>query len=149
MFRHSYNRPPVGSVSHRGSPAKLGFATTDHTLLNMEAHQKLGQSVGLWCCSSVQVTIWNADPLPGTVSLELILVHSEQRSRRQSLGVRPVTSSAGAVPVSETLEFAVPSTRVLEEFDEFIVVFHRDPKRAHRSARIEIDRFVLVPAVIP
>jgi hypothetical protein len=35
---------------------------------------------------------------------------------------------------------------MLERFNEFKVVFHRDRKRLDKSARIEIDRFVLVPA---
>jgi len=33
----------------------------------------------------------------------------------------------------------------LSQFDEFIVLFHRDQMRIDRSARIAIDRFVLAP----
>jgi hypothetical protein len=147
MFRRPYRRPPYGSFFRRGSPARLGFVTTDRAVLQMEAHHRLEQPVELRCCRSIRVDIWNADRYPGTVALELILVDSGQpASASQRLGTAAVKSSPGEAPVREELEFPVPATRTLERFDELTVVFHRDRTRGHRSARIEIDRFVLVPA---
>jgi len=113
----------------------------------MEARHKLDQPVDLRCCNRIQVAIWNADRYPGTVALELILIGAGQRKRLALLlGRAAVKSSPGALPVYETLEFPVPANHAMEQFDEFRVVFHRHYSRADRSARIEINRFVLVPA---
>jgi hypothetical protein len=46
---------------------------------------------------------------------------------------------------TETLDFAMPDAPAMEAFDEFKVVFLRDRKRMDKSARIAIDRFILVP----
>ena len=147
MFRRPSRRPPYGSFFRRGSPASLGFLTTDHAPLQMEAHHKLDQPIDLRCCGRIQIAIWNADRYPGTVSLELILIDTGQPARPlQSLGEAPVKSSPGNLPVRETLEFSIPAVRVLRRFNEFQVVFHRDRRRMDKSARIEIDRFVLLPA---
>jgi hypothetical protein len=48
-------------------------------------------------------------------------------------------------PVPETLDFAMPAAPTLEAFDEFKVVFIRDRRRMDKSAKIAIERFVLVP----
>lgn len=148
MFRAPNKRPPYGSFFQRGSPASIGIVSTDGAPLQMEAHHKLDKAIDLRCCSKIQIAIWNADIYPSTVALELILINTEQPrqlSPSQSLGTAAVRSTPGALLVRETLEFPVPSTSVLERFNEFKVVFHRDRKRLDKSARIEIDRFVLVP----
>jgi len=68
---------------------------------------------------------------------------------RQSLGraeVIPAGEPAkSVVGVVETLQFAVPAKGALEEFNEFQVIFIRDPERMDSSAKIAIERFVLVP----
>ncbi|HEY1339189.1 MAG TPA: hypothetical protein VGF59_16870, partial [Bryobacteraceae bacterium] len=38
FFRFPFRRPPIGSYTEHGTPAKLGFSTTDHRPLQMEAH---------------------------------------------------------------------------------------------------------------
>ncbi len=149
IFRAPSRRPPYGSFFQRGSPAWLGFVSTDRVPLQMEAHHKLDKPIDLRCCNKIQMAIWNGDRYPGTVLLEVILINTEEPRRppqSQSLGTAAVKSSPGALPVRETLEFPLPRTRMLERFNEFKVVFHRDRKRLDKSARIEIDRFVLVPA---
>jgi hypothetical protein len=148
MFRAPNKRPPYGSFFQRGSPASIGIVSTDGAPLQMEAHHKLDKAIDLRCCNEIQLAIWNADIYPGTIVLELILINTEQPghfSQSQSLGTAAVKSSPGPLPARETLEFPVPNTRELERFNEFKVVFHRDRKRLDKSARIEIDRFVLVP----
>ena len=150
MFRFLYSHPPPGSFFRRGNPADLSFSTTDRWPLEMEAHQRLEKTLDLACCSAVQIEIRNADRFPNTVSLELSVI---DRSARQplavSLGTQPVKSSPNlsatpVEPVGETLTFAVPPMRSLL-FDEFEVSFHRLRVRADKSARIAIDRFVLLP----
>ena len=149
MFRFLYDRPPRGSYFRRGNPADLAFSTTDRWPLQMEAHQKLEKAIDLACCSGVQIDIRNADRFPNTVSLELIVIDGAHGGIPTSLGTAAVRSSPNlaatpVVPVGETLNFAVPPRPSLV-FDEFKVVFHRVRNRADRSARIAIDRFVLVP----
>ena len=146
MFRAPNRRPPYGSFFRRGSPASLAFSTTDHAPLEMEAHHRLDQPIGLRCCRTIQVAIWNADHDPGTVALELILIDTGRRGRPwQSLGMSPVRSFPGSLPVRETLEFSIPTAPELRRFDEFEILFHRDRNRVDKSAHIEIERFVLIP----
>ena len=146
MFRAPSLRPPHGSFFQRGNPAALSFSTTDHAPLEMEAHDRLEQSIDLRCCRKIQAAIWNADHYPGTVALELLLIDREQRSRPpQSLGASPVKSSPRSLPVREILDFPVPTPPRFRRFDEFEILFHRDRSRIDKSARIQIERFVLVP----
>jgi len=146
MFRAPSTRPPYGSFFERGNPASLSFSTTDHAPLEMEAHDRLEQSIDLHCCRTIQVAIWNGDHYPGTVALELILIDRGQQGRPSlSLGTNPVRSSPGSEPVRETLDFSVPTAPKFRRFDEIEIVFHRDRNRIDKSARIEIERFVLVP----
>jgi hypothetical protein len=112
----------------------------------MEARQKLDQKLRLSCCRKVEVHIWNADLHPGTVWLQLLLLDG---SFERQLGLVPVVSTPDvkrtpveAVP--EKLEFPFPQDGS-GEFNELKAVFRRVSTRADKSARIAIDRFVLVP----
>lgn len=150
MFRSPFARPPQDSYFQRGNPATLFFHTTDHGPLQMEAHHRLDQLVDLRCCRAIQLIIRNADHFPGTVTVELVLLNSEMpRPYSQSLGQAVVTSKPDltkdpVVPVTETLEFTMPAQPTLEAFDEFKVLFHRAHQRVDKSARVAIDRFVLI-----
>jgi hypothetical protein len=151
MFRWPYARPPQSSYFQRGNPAVLSFSTTDHRPMQMEAHHKLEQTVDLRCCSRIQLELRNADRYPGTVTVELVLLNGESpRPGAQSLGRALVVSMPDigkdpVTPVAETLNFAMPDAPTIEAFDEFKVVFLRDRGRMDKSARIAIDRFILVP----
>jgi hypothetical protein len=151
MFKPPLMRPPPTSFFRRGNPAALFFRTTDHRPLLMEARHKLDQPIDLRCCGGIQIVVSNADRYPGTVALELVLrdTHAPQ-SGSLSLGKAAVTSRPDLMrdpiaPASETLDFPIPRSTALGRFDEFIVLFHRDPMRMDRSARIAIERFVLAP----
>jgi len=151
MFRWPYARPPGNSYFQRGNPAALSFSTTDHRPMQMEAHHKLQQTIDLSCCSRIQLAIRNADRFPGTISVDLFLLNTElPGARSQSLGSAAVVSAPDTTkdpvtPVTEILDFAMPATPALEAFDEFKVVFIRDRKRMDKSAKVSIDRFILVP----
>jgi hypothetical protein len=154
FFRPPFRRPPTTSFVQRGTPAKVSFSTTDKWPLNMEAHQKLEQSVDTSCCSRIGLSIRNTDRYPHTVSLEMILRYSPAEPRTlhsvQSLGTLPVRSEPNLdndpiAPVGETLEFTIPSEPTVHEFNEITVVYHRAQVRADKSARIAIDRFILIP----
>ena len=111
--------------------------------MEMEAHQKLDPPVSVHCCTQIQLAIQNTDLYPGTVSLELILIDTTVPINLvQSLG----TVAAGPPsPSHQVLSFRIPSITALQKFDEIKVVFHRAQLRADKSARIAIERFVLLP----
>jgi hypothetical protein len=117
----------------------------------MEAHHKLDTPLALGRCAKIQLEVANADPFPGTLSLELVLIDRGQaRLPSLSLGNAPVLSRPDqkrdpVLPVRETLDFTVPAQPSIEEFDEFKIVFHRAKPRMDKSARVSIERFVLVP----
>jgi hypothetical protein len=139
LYRFPQRRPPPTSILQRGSPAALSFSTVDRTPLNMDAIQRLDQPIDLSCCRAIRVEIWNADREPGTVKLELY-------ANDKLLGVAPVLSKPDLshdplVAVPESIEF--PTSPVL--CTELKVVFRRAYPRNHRSARIALERFVLVP----
>ena len=154
MFKAPYAFPPEKSLSERGTPLELSFVTTDHRAMNMEAHQKLDHPIDWNCCRGVQVDFWNADRYRGTIALELILRDSTAPGRpSQTLGSKDVTAwpqgnwlSKPVFPATEILEFAIPPSGTLRQFDEIEVIFRRNRVRIERSARISIERFILIPA---
>jgi hypothetical protein len=151
MFKPPNSRPPQTSYLRKGTPLVLSFVTTDHRPMFMEAHQRLEHAIDLHCCSGIQIAISNIDRYPGTVTLEIVLI-DDAAQRSQSLGTAEVTSRPSArpwtgsrLPAAETLEFAVPASTALHEFNEIKVVFHRTSLRVDRSARISIEGFLLMP----
>jgi len=149
MYRWPYRRPPANSYFRKGNPSTLSFSTTDHWPLMMEAHQRLDQPIDLNCCTEVQVEVRNADRYPGTVSIELYAMAADSPGA-VSLGSAQVRSTpdlkkdpVSAVP--ETLQFTIPEGEAPEACTELKVVFRRDRSRADKSARVAVERFVLVP----
>lgn len=59
---------PKAHLAH-GSPLTLDIHSADWLPLVMEAHQDIGSSVDLACCSEIQVAIKNANNRPGTMFL--------------------------------------------------------------------------------
>jgi hypothetical protein len=153
MFRPPNLRPPQRSYFQKASPLKLSFVTTDHVPLRMEAHQRLEHEIDLQCCGAIQIAISNADSYPGSVTLELILIDGQEPVRNsQTLGTAEVASwplqafwSREVHPVSDLLNFVIPASTVLRQFNEIKVLFHFSLIRRDRSARISIERFVLLP----
>jgi hypothetical protein len=138
MFRWPAERPPRRSIIRRGDASEISFHTTDGMRLEMEAHQKLDPPISVHCCSQIQLAIQDADPYPGTVSLELVLIDTTVPiNLTQSLGSVP--------PAGQILSFRIPPVTALQKFDEIKVVFHRDRIRADKSARIAIQRLILMP----
>jgi hypothetical protein len=147
MFRTGFTRPPANSIVQRGTPTTNSFKTVDMWPLEMEAHQRLDREIALSCCARILVDVLNADKHPGTVTVELgLILHAGPPLR---LGPEPIRSKPDlfvdpVIPAKETLEFDIPSY-TQRSFDEFGVIFHRNRERVDRSARIAIERFVLVP----
>ena len=142
MFRWPATRPPRRSIVRRGSASELSFHTTDGWPMEMEAHQKLEPPVSVHCCSQIQLAVQAADQYTGTVWLELILIDTETADLSQSLGTAALGSPSPAVQI---LSFRIPPVTPLRKFDEIKVAFRRSRLRADKSARVAIERFVLVP----
>jgi hypothetical protein len=142
MFRWPATRPPLGATIRRGSASELSFHTTDGWPMEMEAHQILDPPVDIKCCSEVQLAIQDSDQYPSTVSMELVLIDRELQGPPQSLGTVPV---APPPPAGQLLSFRIPPITAVRKFDEIKVVYRRATLRADKSARIAIERFVLVP----
>jgi len=151
MFRWPYARPPKTSLVQRGTPSAVSFRTTDHRPLQMEAHHKLDQAVALDCCRAIQLSIRNADRFPNTITLELTLIDNELPAAPSvSLGKEVVVSAPDLrkdpiVPAVETLDFGIPAAPPIHAFDELKIVFYRDRRRMDQSAKVSIERFVLLP----
>jgi hypothetical protein len=152
FFRKPHQKPPASSVIVRGTPTEKGFRSTDRIPLVMQAHQNLGRLVDITCCRAIELAISNADRWPGTVEIELVLLDSSRPEHPSiSLGRKEVSSNPHwrsrdpGVPIRETLSFEVPGSAPMPAFDEFVVLFHLGSIRSDKSAKIAIDRFVLVP----
>jgi hypothetical protein len=151
MFRWPFARPPKTSLVQRGTPSAVSFRTTDQRPLQMEAHHKLDQLVSLDCCRMIQLSIRNADRFPNTISLELVLINNElPASPSVSLGREIVASVPDlrkdpVVAVAEMVSFAIPPSPPIPAFDELKIVFFRDRRRMDQSAKVAIERFVLLP----
>jgi hypothetical protein len=152
FFKFPDTHPPEHSYRAKGSPERMGMHSSDPYPLLMEAHQDLSSLVDLNCCRRIQVVVRTADSHPGTVSLELQLRNRRLPAKsRVSLGRLMVTSKLpgdkgdDAEPVEETLDFEVPPSAAIRQFDEITIVFRLSPRRAGASARIAIDRFVFLP----
>ena len=151
-FKSPDVQPPKSSRQMHVSPETVNIRSVDHRPLSIEAHDHLANLISLNCCSRIQVALRNADRYPESVTLEVVLINTSVPSRpQQSLGIMMVRSTHPwdiydeAPPVSETLNFAIPSHHALSRFDEVKVVFRLDHARADAGAKMAIDHFVLIP----
>ncbi len=143
MYRFPLRRPPRNSFFKRGTPVSNSFSTTDRAPLNMEARQKLVQAIGTGCCREIRIEIRNADPAPGAIRLEMLLVDGDLTA---SLGLQPLrTSGTADAPAAESVDFPFPPSPPIEQFDQIKVIFRRPLGYAAHSARVSIERFVLIP----
>jgi hypothetical protein len=151
FFQAPDREPNEDAYRVKGTPDHVAFRSADRTPLKMEAHQNLGRLIDIDSCSRIDITVRNADPYAGSISLELILENTSLGEfHRQSLGVLPIVSRADADhPMLETLSFKIPphppSHIGLQQFDELTIRFQRASYRATKSAKLAIDRFFLVP----
>ncbi|MGA3187112.1 MAG: hypothetical protein ABSF22_08370 [Bryobacteraceae bacterium] len=148
FFKFPDTKPPKDSYVTHGTPAEMTFFAPDSRPLIMEAHQNLGKLIDLNCCREIRIEIRNADRYSGTVSVELVLVNTrEGQEGSVSLGSTPVTSAPEAkdAVMKETLTFPIPARPKIRKFDELMIRFPRQRTRMNRSAKVAIDRFVLVP----
>ncbi len=153
MYRPPNDRPPQTSHVQQGNPLTLSFRTTDRAPMYMEARQRPERPINLACCRAIRIVISNADGYARTVGMELVMIDTHATGQPSlSLGIAEVLSRpfgdllrSPVHTMQETLDFDVPPSAALREFDQIQVIFHRGALRREHSARISIEHFVLVP----
>ena len=101
--------------------------------------------IDLACCSRIEVEVRNADHYTGMVAVELILFNTALPTKpHQSLGAALLRSRPRFSSITETLRFSIPASSAIRQFDEFTIRFPREQLHSYRSAKIGIERFVLV-----
>ena len=140
---------PATAVRKRGAPDQMSFRSTDGASLWMEAHQNLATAIALKCCRAIQVVIDNADAQPKAIGMELLLRNNAVTGKPfLSLGTQKVSPRAPAnadAPIAQTVTYDIPSEMKVGKFDEVKVVFHLEWRRRDKSAKVAINRFILIP----
>lgn len=141
FFQFPDKGPNDDAYRLKGSPDNVTFRSVDRMPLKMEAHQNLGRLIDLSACSRIDIVIRSDDAFIGSLALELILVNTTLDGRlSQTLGGVPVTGQK-----VQTLSFKIPPSPMIQQFDELTIRFPRANYRATRSAKVAIERFILVP----
>ena len=151
-FKAPSTKPsPRAHIAH-GQSTAVTIRSSDWEPLLMAAHQNLGSSIDLECCSEIDVTITNADTRPGTIALGLRLTDSGSiRRPSQDLGERTIVSSKAAQiplnrpPVDEVLRFPIARPATIHRFDEITIDFLSARERARGAAKVAIQSFTLIP----
>jgi branched-subunit amino acid ABC-type transport system permease component len=142
FYRFPNPRPPLNSVTLRGTPEEFRFHSTGRVELKMEAQQNLGSMIDMSCCSSIQVAIHNLDLHAQPIQVELILANSrEPGSPSHTLGAIPIQTAE-----LQMLTFPMTPGASFRQFDQITVRVHRAWFQHTESARISVQRFVLIPA---
>jgi hypothetical protein len=135
-----------------GSTLSVDIHSADRRALVMEAHQHLGSSIELACCKEIQVDLKNANVLPGTIFLALILKDSSSPGEpSQYLGSQPVHSSeqlgsSGRLSAADdVLRFTIPIHLRIRKFDQITVAIFPPATWSTQGTRIAIQQFVLRP----
>jgi hypothetical protein len=118
----------------------------------MEAHQALGSSIDLSCCSEIDVAITNADDRPGKIAVGVLLADSNSLGKPfQYLSERTIASSEAVQiplnrpPVQEVLRFPISRSAALHRFNEITIAFLPAKERARGGSKVSIQSFTLIP----
>jgi len=135
-----------------GSPLSVDIHSADRRALIMEAHQDISSSIDLACCREIQVDLKNANVLPGTVFIALILKDSSSPGKpSEFLGLQAVpsselTGSSGKLAVADdVLSFAIRAHSRIRKFDEITVAIFPPAAWLTEGSKIAIRQFVLRP----
>ena len=155
-FKQPDTRPGPNARVEQGDPTKKHVGSTDEEPLIMEAHQPLDRPIAMSCCRSLRVDLTNADNVPGTIALEVLLRDmASKKDTSISLGAMVLASSKVSpmplhrAPVEDSVTFPLP--RALAHgaggrtFDEITVRIKPERSRSLAAARVSIKDFVLQP----
>jgi hypothetical protein len=143
FYRFPNSQPPANSVTLHGTPEEFRFHSIGRAELKMDAQQNLGKMIDFSCCSSIQVAIHNLEPHGPSIQIELLLANSRERgSLSHTLGSIPIQPAE-----SQVLTYPMIGGATFQQFDQITVRIHRVWFQHADSARISVQRFVLIPAV--
>jgi len=151
-FKAPSKRPgPHAHIAH-GKPTDVTVRSSDWAPLLMEAHQNLGSTIDLACCSEIDVAITNADTRPGKIALGIVLTDSNSSGKPwRALGEQTIVSSEAdqipmnRPPVKEILRFPISRAALMRQFNEITIVFLPAKERARGGAKVSIQSFTLIP----
>lgn len=136
-----HRRPSASAKVYHDSPVSYSFTAGHHGFITMQAHQQLPSAVDPRCCSALDVTVENADPIPNSVDLSVLLTTSElPQAPRLPLGRQRVIGKGEVV-----LRFPIPPHPAIDSFDRIIIDFVLSGYRFNRSANVAIRSFTFVP----
>jgi hypothetical protein len=151
-FKEPATQPAPDAHVMRGDPVKRRMLSTDQQPLVMEAHQPLGREIALSCCRLLRVDVKNADNVPGSIAVEVLL--------RDRLGKKTLAVSLGTVvlpsstvspmplqrpPVDDKVTFHLPRAARGKTFNEITVRIKPESWRTLAGAKVGIKDFVLQP----
>jgi hypothetical protein len=147
-----YLQPPdqrPGPTAHRanGNPLDVHIASSNSFPLMMQAHQYLSSPVRVARCREVRIEIESRETDPTPIALAVWLKNSASADAPAVyLGEQPMASVGltKASPATETLVFAVPTSRI-RTFDEIAIMLLPDSGHQRVGPRIAIRQFELVP----
>jgi hypothetical protein len=151
-FQAPDQRPGVHARVVQGTPLKSRIRSTNDLPLAMEAHQPLGQEMAMDCCRTMQLNLVNADAVPGSISIEVLLRDTQgRRAASVVLGDKVLPSSVVSpmplhrAPVHETLTFRLPRAAKSRMFDEITVRVKPDVNRSLAAPQVSIESFAFQP----
>jgi hypothetical protein len=131
----------------QGDPTKARIRSTSSLPVMMEAHQQLPQEMAANCCRELELNVVNADAVPGTISVEVVLRDSSKKTAQNvSLGSKVLASSTvwpmplKRPPVHETLTFQIPRGD-RQAFDEITVKVTPEVHRSLAAPQVGIESF--------
>jgi hypothetical protein len=147
-FQWPDSRPGPDAHIVPGDPTKSQIKSTDHYPIVMEAHQRLAKPMETGCCRTLQVNVVNADAVPGTITLDVVLKDASGKpGSTVRLGTQIVVSSTVSPmplhrgPVQETLVFQFPRGAKNKRFDEIAVRVRPESSRSLTAPSIAIESF--------
>ncbi len=147
-----YFQPPNGGPgpdAHmaQGDPTKVRIKSTNYLAVRMEAHQRLPKEMDANCCRTFQLNLVNADAVPGSISVEVLLRDSSKKPVTSvSLGSKVLASSTVSpmplkrAPVHETLTFQIPRGE-RQTFDEITVKVKPEMERSRAAPEVAVESF--------
>lgn len=146
-FQDPDSEPGVDAHVAKDDPTKVEIKSTNNLAVMMEAHQRLPREMEADCCRELQLNVVNADAVPGTISVEVLLRDSSRKPAKSvSLGSKVLPSSTVSpmllkrAPVHETLTFEIPR-RERQAFDEITVKVKPEFARALETPRVAVESF--------
>ncbi len=131
----------------QGDPTKVEIRSTNRLAVMMEAHQRLPKEMEADCCRALQLNVVNADAVPGTISIEVLLRDSSRKPVASvSLGSKVLTSSTVSpmplkrAPVHETLTFQIPRGE-RQAFNEITVKVKPEMGRRLAAPEVAVESF--------